>query len=70
MKLLAIVLIVTLVCVLYGWINNSCGYRLTPADLLPFSKSGHGHTFTYNYAALLAIGFAGWWVLRRHGARR
>jgi hypothetical protein len=66
MKLFKVFLIVVLMLMIFNWIAKDHP-NMGLADILPFSKSGH--TFEYNYLALVLVGIAIWAVWRIHGRR-
>jgi hypothetical protein len=68
MKLLKIILIVACTLMAYDWVNTSGGAYLTLADIIPFSH--RQPSFTYNYAALVMIGFASYGIWRLYGRKR
>jgi hypothetical protein len=66
MKLFKVFFILVLVLMIFNWIardHPSMGL----GDILPFSRSGH--SFEYNYAAIVLIGIAIWAVWRIYGRR-
>jgi hypothetical protein len=55
-----------LTLMIFHWIASNHP-QMGLGDILPFSRSGH--SFEYNYAALVMIGIAVWAVWRIYGRR-
>jgi hypothetical protein len=66
MKLFKVFLIVVLSLMIFHWIASNHP-QMGLGDILPFSRSGH--TFEYNYTAMVMIGIAVWAVWRIYGRR-
>lgn len=65
MKVFILFLIVYLTLVIFDWINNG---QFVLSELLPFSKTGH--SFNYNYLAVLMLCIAGWGIWQLYKRKR